>query len=152
MAVRIRRREFLVTLGSAATWPLAARAQQAMAVIGLLGTSTAEAYADRLTAFREGLKQVGYFEGQNVAIEYRWAEGHYDRIPELVADLLHHRVIVIAADGTPQRRGAYQPFVSAYHPGLKEIGYVEGHNVAIEYRWAQGEYARLPKLADDEGK
>src|SRR5437588_732622 len=101
----MRRREFITFLG-AATWPLAARTQQAMPVIGVLGTSTAEAYADRLTAFREGLKQTGYFEGQNVAIEYRWADGHYDRIPELVADLLQHRVIVIAADGTPAAHAA----------------------------------------------
>jgi putative ABC transport system substrate-binding protein len=106
MPVNIGRRELIAALGGAATWPLAARAQQAMPVIGLLGTSTAEAYADRLTAFREGLKQIGYFEGQNVAIEYRWAEGHYDRIPELVADLLQHRVIVIAADGTPAAHAA----------------------------------------------
>jgi putative ABC transport system substrate-binding protein len=91
----MRRREFLGLLCGGVVWPLAARVQQSMPVIGYLGTTTADDFAARLAAFHEGLKQVGYIEGQNVAIEYRWPEGHYDRLPTLAADLvrrqnLHH--------------------------------------------------------------
>ena len=81
MASYIRRRKFLATLGSAAAaWPLAARAQQpAMPVIGCLGAPSPAPYARYVAAVHQGLKEAGYVEGQNVAVEYRWAEGHYDR-------------------------------------------------------------------------
>jgi putative ABC transport system substrate-binding protein len=97
----MRRRDFIkVVAGSAMTWPLAARAQQpALPVVGFLGTTTADDFADRVAAFREGLKEVGYVEGQNVVIEYRWPEGHYDRLPTLASDLVRHQVAVIAAVG-----------------------------------------------------
>ena len=100
----MRRRDFIKGIvGSTATWPLATRAQQPqMPVIGLLGTSSPDLYAIRLGVFREGLKEAGYVEGQNVAIEYRWAQDHVDRLPALAADLVQRRVnVIVAASGTP---------------------------------------------------
>jgi putative ABC transport system substrate-binding protein len=96
----VRRREFITLLGSAAAWPRSGRAQQnLLPVVGWLSASSAEDSANRLTAFREGLKQAGFIEHQNVAIEYRWAGGAYDRLPSFAAELAQDRVAVIAAIG-----------------------------------------------------
>src|ERR1700681_2439665 len=96
------RREFLIGLGAAVTWPLTSRAQQKpMPVIGVLGGGSSGAFAPFVTAFREGLSETGHVEGQNVAIEYRWAEGSYDRLPALAAEFVGRSVDLIVASGGP---------------------------------------------------
>jgi putative tryptophan/tyrosine transport system substrate-binding protein len=100
----MRRREFITLLGSAAAvgWPLAPRAQQpTLPIVGMLGPGSPETDAFRIAALRQGLKEVGYVEGQTATIEYRGAEGHYDRFPALVADFVRRQVSVIATGSTP---------------------------------------------------
>jgi putative tryptophan/tyrosine transport system substrate-binding protein len=97
----LRRRDFISLLGGAAAWPLAAQAQQsAVPVIGLVNAGSREASLSRVTAFRKGLSETGYVEDQNVAVEYHWVSGEYDRLPALMADLVRRRVAVIATPGS----------------------------------------------------
>ena len=101
----MRRREFIMLLGGAATWPIAARGQSSIPVIGFINGSSATAYAAYVQAFIRGLAESGYTVGENVTIEYRWAEGHYDRIPDMVDDLVRRRVAVLAPN-TPAAHAA----------------------------------------------
>jgi len=185
----VNRRAFITLLGGAAAWPLAVRAQQAaMPEIGFLHGASPVAWTDQLRGFHRGLKDAGFVEGENVAIVYRWAEGQYDRLPALVADLTRRQVTVLVAITTLGALAAKTAtttipivFLSAEDPvtlglvaslarpggnltgvnffelvakrlafrdGLKEAGFIEGHNVAIEFRWAQNKLDRLPVLAE----
>jgi len=105
MTVTIGRRELLAALGgAAATWPLAARAQRpAIPVIGFLDATTAADTIYRVSAFRDGLKEAGFIDGHNVAIEFRWAENKFDRLPALAADLAQRQVAVIVGPNTAMR-------------------------------------------------
>jgi putative ABC transport system substrate-binding protein len=99
---QLKRREFITLLGgTAATWPLAARAQQAVPVVGVLSAEWPNLFSDRLRAFHDGLRETGYVEGRNLAIEYRWADGRNDRLPALATELVRRQVTVLVATSTP---------------------------------------------------
>jgi ABC-type uncharacterized transport system substrate-binding protein len=131
----MRRREFITLLGAAAAWPVAARAQQQpMPVVGFLHLAFPGPYTQQLAAFRQGLKQSGYVEGQNVAIEYRWANNENDRLPELAADLVRRRVdLIVAAGGPPSALAAKAasstiPIVLVFGADPVRLGLIESLN------------------------
>src|SRR3974377_257054 len=98
----MQRRQFIKIFSGVAVWPLAAHAQQqALPVVAFLRTGAADANARNVAAWHTGLSETGYFEGQNVTVEYHWLESPYDRLPRLIADLVHRQVAVIATVGTP---------------------------------------------------
>ena len=128
----MRRREFITLLGGAAAWPLAARAQPATRLprIGWLVTGSPASYRFSLAAFRDGLKTLNYIEGQNISIDYRWAEGKIERLPELAKSLVHERVDIILAGGSLGAEAAKHatsviPIVTAGAGDLVDLGLVE---------------------------
>jgi hypothetical protein len=158
---RMNRRAFIATATAILVAPFAADAQQAAKVprIGFLGNSTAALEANLVGPFREGLRELGYVEGRNVLIEYRWAEGRYDRrafITSLAAGALLASRSADAQKATRRHRIGWLspasaddglPNLEALRAGLRELGYVEGQNITIEARWADGRSERLPQLA-----
>jgi putative ABC transport system substrate-binding protein len=123
MASHIERRKFLATLGGAAAWPLAARAQQpAIPLIGFLSALSEKETSHQMVMFRRGLNEVGFVEGQNVALDYRWADGQYNQLPAMAAELVRRPVTLIVAQGPPAALAARAMTTSIPRPGGNATG------------------------------
>jgi len=128
----VKRREFIAIAGGAAAWPLIARAQQQIPLVGFLNGQSAGGYAHVVAAFKQGLNETGFVEGQNVTIEYRWADQHFDRLPELAADLVRRQPAVLVATGGAQRAVIAAtkiiPIVAGFGGDPVRLGYVASLN------------------------
>ncbi len=133
----MRRRDFIkVVVGSTAVWPFTARAQQpTLPAIGFLNSASPKPWENYVAGFRTGLKDVGYVDGQNVTIEFRWAEGHYDRLPDMAADLVRRKVNVLVATGATQAswppRQPLRPFLLFLRPVSTRSGTASSPALAI---------------------
>src|SRR6266516_6256903 len=156
MSAKMKRREFISLLGGAvAVWPLAARGQQPAAKvprIGFLGNSTADLEANLVGPFRDGLRALGYEEGRNIVIEYRWAEGEYERFPALIAELIAANVDVIVTAGTPATL-AVKKATSAVPVVMAAVGDPVGTGIVPNLARPGGNITGLSAIAPDlEGK
>ena len=149
----MRRREFITLIGgAAAAWPLAVRAQDRVPRVGFMGNSTAALEANLIGPFRNRLRELGYEEGRTIAIEYRWAEGHYDRFPALVAELLAARVDVIVTAGTPASLAVKQ-MTSSVPLVMIAVGDPVGTELVTSLARPGGNLTGLSSIAPDlEGK
>ena len=148
----MRRRDFITLLSAVAAWPLAASAEPRIPHIGFLGNSTATLEANLVDAFREGLRELGYEEGRNIEIEFRWANGSYDRFPALVAELIADKVDIIVTAGTPAAL-AVKNATTLVPLVMVAVGYLVGTGLVPSLARPGGNLTGLSSIAPDlEGK
>src|SRR5215469_14243927 len=139
----MKRRAFITLLGGAAAWPLAARAQQSrpMPVVGFINAGTPDGMSRYTAAFRNALSEADYVDGRSVTVEYHWLEGHYDRLPAVIADLVRRRVAVIVTGGLRRRRRPGQAWSGGRSPGCGPMTNRKPVNLALQGGGAHGAFA-----------